>query len=243
MSDLHLEWMGKNRRISFVESLPVTGDVLVLAGDITEYSAFVETMTQFAKKWPHVVHVPGNHEYYRSNKGTINNCASKMMRRFPNYHFLCDSVVEVDGVKFVGSTLWFRETVANFIDRRLMTDYTIIQGFKRNVFDWNRACIKFLNKNVTEGCVVITHHAPSEKSVSVNFKYAKQNALYYCSMEKLMLDRSPKLWIHGHMHDPVFYEIDKTTVISNPRGYEDIHGTGDRKIGLERFVPELIFEV
>lgn len=242
MSDLHLEWMTTKTRSDFIRSLPVTGDVLVLAGDIVTYNCFVECTTMFAEKWPHVLHVPGNHEYYGSNKGTINRNADKVMRRCPNYHFLNEKVVEIDGVKFIGTTLWFPETPMNFMNRSMMTDYRVIQGFKHGVFDWNRTSVQFLKDNMTEGCVTVLHHAPSFASVNPRYKDDKHNSLYVCPIEPLIMERKPKVVFHGHMHDAVFYEIDKTSVRSNPRGYEDPDGI-HTEASIANFVPELIFEV
>ena len=222
MSDLHLEWMEDKRREEFIESLPVVADILVLAGDIVTYSSFVKSMTQFAKKWEHVIHVPGNHEFYGSNRGHINNMAAKVMNRFSNYHYLANDVVEIEGQKFVGSTLWFPENAKTFVAMRQMNDYTSIQGFKKNVFGWNKKCVQFLNENVSERSVVVTHHAPSKKSEHMKYAGDSWSPLYYCELDELIKEKKPVVWFHGHMHDPVNYFIDDTSVLSNPRGYERV---------------------
>jgi len=39
-------------------------------------------------------------------------------------------------------------------------------------------------------------------------------------MEDFILDNENiKVWVHGHMHDPVDYMIGETRVLANPRGY------------------------
>lgn len=70
MSDLHLK-MHADRGSEFVRHLDPTGvDVLVLAGDITmarHYEDLENVFTLLARKYRHILYVPGNHEYYRSS--------------------------------------------------------------------------------------------------------------------------------------------------------------------------------
>lgn len=67
MSDLHMEFQENSRYLKNNE-LPVTGDVLVLAGDIFYLKDKVAPLTKFWKwaseNYRQVLIVPGNHEYY-----------------------------------------------------------------------------------------------------------------------------------------------------------------------------------
>lgn len=67
MSDLHLEFSDNSRWLKHNE-IPVTGDVLVLAGDIFYLKNTVAPLTNFWKwasaNYRQVLIVPGNHEYY-----------------------------------------------------------------------------------------------------------------------------------------------------------------------------------
>ena len=65
--------------------------------------------------------------------------------------------------------------------------------------------------------IVITHHAPSRKSIDTQYVGDPLNAAYVSNLESLMHD--VKLWIHGHIHEEKDYYIGNTRVISNPRGY------------------------
>jgi Icc-related predicted phosphoesterase len=38
----------------------------------------------------------------------------------------------------------------------------------------------------------------------------------------IRLEHQPRLWIHGHTHESFDYEIGKTRVVCNPRGYASI---------------------
>jgi len=35
----------------------------------------------------------------------------------------------------------------------------------------------------------------------------------------MIFDTDLKLWVHGHIHDAVDYELENCRIVSNPRGY------------------------
>jgi Icc-related predicted phosphoesterase len=47
------------------------------------------------------------------------------------------------------------------------------------------------------------------------------SAAYASNLDKLVDASQAKLWIHGHIHRPISYQIGETRVVSNPRGYPD----------------------
>jgi len=71
-------------------------------------------------------------------------------------------------------------------------------------------------KETSRKIVVVTHHAPSYLSRTMQDNFTK----FYCSdLSNAMLDHSPDLWIHGHLHGMVDYTIGNTRVMANARGY------------------------
>jgi Icc-related predicted phosphoesterase len=66
--------------------------------------------------------------------------------------------------------------------------------------------------------VVVTHHAPSRRSVHPRFDGSPLNACFVSDLEHL-LDGRACLWIHGHTHDSFDYVVGGTRVVCNPRGY------------------------
>jgi hypothetical protein len=95
-----------------------------------------------------------------------------------------------------------------------------------------------LELNRDKPFVIITHHGPSFQSVNEKYVHDKtMNGGYASNLDEFVLDHENiKVWVHGHMHDPVDYLIGTTRVLSNPRGYlghEDTSG----------FNPDLTFEV
>lgn len=67
--------------------------------------------------------------------------------------------------------------------------------------------------------VVVTHHAPSPKSIHPRFAGSALNAAFVSDAEWLLRDRRARLWIHGHTHNSFDYEVEGTRVLCNPRGY------------------------
>lgn len=65
--------------------------------------------------------------------------------------------------------------------------------------------------------VVVTHHAPSAKSLTHQKAAAHIDAAYASDLEHLVAQAD--LWIHGHTHVPADYPIGAGRVVSNPRGY------------------------
>jgi Icc-related predicted phosphoesterase len=45
------------------------------------------------------------------------------------------------------------------------------------------------------------------------------NAGFITDLTRLIMQYSPELWIHGHVHDSFDYRIGATRIVANPRGY------------------------
>jgi hypothetical protein len=67
--------------------------------------------------------------------------------------------------------------------------------------------------------VVITHHAPSRKSIHPRFEGSLLNACFVSDAERLLGAARIRLWVHGHTHDTFDYLVKGTRVVCNPRGY------------------------
>jgi predicted phosphodiesterase len=67
--------------------------------------------------------------------------------------------------------------------------------------------------------IVMTHHAPSGRSVPEFRRGDPINAAYASDLEALIERAQPQLWVHGHIHSSSDYRIGSTRVVCNPRGY------------------------
>lgn len=81
--------------------------------------------------------------------------------------------------------------------------------------------------------VVVTHHAPHRYSIPARRQNGLLSACYASDLSDLMLSGHPDLWVHGHVHDPVDYEIGHCRVVSNPRGYPGETGSFEKGLVIE----------
>ncbi len=79
------------------------GDVLVHAGDITEYGEHADIQTfisWFARqRFKHKIFIAGNHDFWAEKNSEQMN----VMAREAGVHYLCDNGVSIEGVHFWGS--------------------------------------------------------------------------------------------------------------------------------------------
>ena len=66
---------------------------------------------------------------------------------------------------------------------------------------------------------MVTHHAPSPRSIHPRFAGSVINACFISDAERLIDGARADLWIHGHTHDSFDYNVNGTRVLCNPRGY------------------------
>lgn len=189
--------------------------------------------------WKRCYMVFGNHEFYH---GDIAVSLKKFQHWLDYYEYnniiLMDNTIETyKDITFIGTTLWTdlnnRNPIVIEAVKHYMYDYKVIANggeLLNPVFTMNECeyaqqfIISGLEEATTKKKVVITHHAPTHKSVNEKY-YSAGNSNYgfFSKLDDIILDYSPNLWIHGHMHDSCDYMVDKTRVVCNPRGYASIN--------------------
>lgn len=221
-SDLHLDCYKDWGAALLTAVKPLKADVAVLAGDITTGkfpTSFRSLFEQLSKQYTYVIAVPGNHEYYGTNEAQVKRSYELAADGLFNVHVLDNQSVKLGGQIFHGGTMWYRYAPGNESYEYWMNDIHQIQNFKPWVYDKQLEFEKMLEQHLDTGDVVISHHMPSYRSVDRAYTGSPLNRFFVCEMEKLILEREPKLWLHGHTHVPCDYNIDKTRVVCNPRGY------------------------
>lgn len=244
LSDLHLEFA------PFI-SPSVDADVVVLAGDT---HPGLRSVRWAAEHWPDrpVVVVPGNHEFYGHTYPTlVRKLEAEAAARSPHVHVLSDCAVEIGGVRFLGTTLWtdfalLADPAAGMAAAQTqMTDFRRIRVEPRyakarptDTVVWHRRSVRWLREALAvpyDGpTVVVTHHAPSGRSVNPLYT-DPVTAAYASHLDQLVAESGAALWVHGHTHYCVDYTIGDTRVLSNQRGYPDEPVDG--------FAAELVVEV
>lgn len=108
MSDLHFEFRENSRYIKH-NGFPVTGDILVLAGDIFYLKDRAAPLGNFwewaSKNYRQVLIVPGNHEYYNYCDVMERGLQWRWMFK-ENVGYYQNQVLRIDDTDFIMSTLW-----------------------------------------------------------------------------------------------------------------------------------------
>lgn len=229
ISDLHQEFGSMD--ISFHSA-----DMVILAGDVHLGTKGIEWIKSTIKSIP-VIYVLGNHEYYKGSYPKILN-SIKGLAMGTNIHVLENNSVIFGDITFHGATL--RTDFALLGDSRLngsicqgkMNDYKMIRrdaSYSKlrsiDTYVMHQASLKWLRASLetssTKKNIVVTHHAPSIKSIPEDFKNDVLSSAYASNLEPLILEYQPHYWIHGHIHQPTKYHVGDTIVLCNPHGYMD----------------------
>ena len=214
-------------------------DAVVVAGDVCEgidaAAAFLRQC--FPAPLP-IVLVPGNHEYYdRTLTDERRNGPAAASSH--NVTLLDDKAAIVQGVRFIGATLWTdfcllgadRQPDSMALAQKRMNDYRCIRRqmdtpdliTPADILQQHRASLAFLQETLAQPfngqTVVVTHHAPHARSIHQRFAGAAINTAYVSDQSELIASRQPAAWIHGHVHNSFDYRLGATRVVCNPRGY------------------------
>jgi hypothetical protein len=214
--------------------LPETdADVLVLAGDIDVGLRGMELAKGWSARIP-VIYVAGNHEYYGEAipKHTARLAAAAEGSRV---FFLENRAVEIEGVRFLGCTLWTdfdlfgarlaamaaaQQVMNDFRKVRVSPEYRRLRP--RDLEALHATSLRWLVARLDESfagpTVVVTHHAPSLRSCKPELRTDQVTAAFASDLEWL-LDGRATLWLHGHTHYCCDYEARGTRVVANQRGY------------------------
>ena len=227
-SDLHLELLRRWPNECLITPAP-DADVLVLVGDIHRGTRAIE---RFAS-WPvPVLYLAGNHEYYDCQWEALRSD----LRRVADgtaVRFLDNDVITLDGVRFLGSTLWTDYELAGI---PLPEAMTAAEGFlldhrriltaagpfrAQHALDEHLRSRAWLARELSVDhaapTVVLTHHAPHPGSIHARFAGSPINGAFISDLTELV--EQADLWLHGHAHDSFDYRVGRCRVVSNPRGY------------------------
>jgi predicted MPP superfamily phosphohydrolase len=244
LSDLHVEFAP-------FDPPKVEADVIVLAGDIhNRLNGLNWLLGAFDEKTP-IIYVLGNHEFYGDKIPELTEDLKQLTAK-TNVHVLENDAVTICDVVFLGATLWsdFGLEGDPFIGATAaktgMTDYRRIRTLPgygklrpadtRRYHEQSKAWLaEEVEKHRGKKVVIVTHHAPSGKSIEERFRGDPLNGAFASNMERFVEECGAKLWVHGHIHFRSDYMIGETRVLANPRGYPDEF--------VKAFDPGLVVEV
>jgi len=236
MSDLHLEgcdWKPK---------APPEFDVLVAAGDIQDPAYLAVEWLQKVSGSKPVIYVPGNHEWYAHRAPMTVEQGIEQLHieaRDTNVHVLMDKAVVIDGVRFLGSTLWTDFAIGGSAEGAMayaavgMNDHRVIYtGSLGNRMspaesrEWHRTSRAWLETEMPKSgegewstTVVVTHHLLHPRSVAEKYRKSPLTPAFASDLSELVEQVCAELWIQLHMHDSFDYVAGETRVVCNPKGY------------------------
>ena len=250
LSDLHFE---SNPHF---QPQPTPGaDVLVLAGDIGSYQKdssltrlkIADFGLQRFADWPClVVFVPGNHEYDGQDFAETHAQLQEVCQRL-GIIWLERSVAVIEGVRFVGCTLWTdfdaltttaaltspvtigqqlkaRDKAFRAANYALKKNHALLAGqpmLAEAVRDFGLQHQAWLRQALSVPylgtTVVVTHFAPSLHSADPRYGVTPGTAGFCNALDDLL--PSAQIWLHGHLHCALDYTRHGCRVVANPLGY------------------------
>lgn len=239
MSDLHLE------RHPDLQPQAASGvDLLVLAGDVGSYQrrSLLPPDPDFGlgrfsplrpgALWPRVLFVPGNHEYDALPFAATHDRLRGVCERL-DITWLERETVEIDGVRFVGTTLWSdfdaiaarqptlqaqlqqRDKALRAADFYLAKNTTLDDAtgaplLAADLRPLGQQCQAWLRSALAEPhagpTVVVTHFAPTLRSADPRYGISPGTAGFCNALDDLL--GVADLWMHGHLHCPFDYRVE-----------------------------------
>lgn len=233
-SDIHLEFSNAGYDHIWQPNPEDRNTILLLAGDIgvgMQARTFVE---ELCKNFHSVLLICGNHEFYGQEYMTVLNGWKNFEENEAdkNFHFLDRDTRIIDGVRFIGDTMW---TSFEHGDQRLMAraeyamnDYGRIKvgdNFLKPAFTFQRHTefINYLEQKLAEPfdgkTVVMTHHSPLNYG-RIKYHGPSYDPFYFACLENRIKEwGKPDLWVHGHAHVSHDTQVGNTRILANPHGY------------------------
>jgi hypothetical protein len=237
LSDLHFEFHRDGGRSFTADLLGDDLDLVLLAGDIAVGPGIPDALAILCEHFSRaaVAYVHGNHEFYGATRGEVVDWTTEAAVASPNLYPLERGVVELGGRRILGATLWFGRSPEAERFKLAMNDFRVIRELERWVYDENQRTIAWLEQELREGDIVMTHHLPSQRSVAPQWEHSPLNRFFVCDLEALIVARRPALWVHGHTHCSMDYPLGGTRIVCNPFGYarHEENGGFDPRLRIE----------
>jgi Icc-related predicted phosphoesterase len=196
VGDIHYAKTAKGKLRDLFVSATSNADVLVLAGDLTEYGSPDEAMVLAEDLRTHmripVIAVLGNHDFESGKPAEVQSALENV-----GVTFLDGSGIEINGVGFAG--------VCGFgggFDRQMLSAWgePLIKAFVQESVDHSLRLEKALTNLTTEKKVVVLHYAPVRGTVK------GENPEIYpflgsSHLESTIDHLGASVVFHGHAHN------------------------------------------
>jgi len=251
LSDLHNEFLRNSKPVenhNWKGFIPETdADIVILAGDIDTGAQGIEWACKESNRLDKpVIYVLGNHEFYHHEYGSLKNKILQFCGG-TNVHCLDCGLYVMDGVRFIGATLWtdyeanvrIPQDLAMYHVGKSLADHYVIKIKSDNAYRKfkpidalaihrveRRWIEEQLAKPFDGKTVVVTHHGPHHVCQHPQYPVSDITSAFHSDLSKLIDENDIDLWIYGHTHTNLNIAISKTRIISNQAGYPGEHVAG-----------------
>lgn len=230
-TDLHLEFR------QWQPSEPLDADVIVLGGDIDIGVRGIE----WAKKhfFQPVIYVAGNHEYYLQPNIQQTNMAMLKAAEGTNVHVLIDDNIVINGVNFVGSTLWsdfnlnqnqvgcmkYASTAMNDYNLiKMQTEHSTSRPFTPvDALAIHQKSLRSIDDKLIQDIpnIVMTHFGVHENCAHPQYHGDLLSGAFSTDLTEFITQNKSKItaWIYGHTHHNKDFAISGIPILTNQRGY------------------------
>lgn len=238
-SDWHIERGVVSGADLLAHGIP-DADVCVAAGDVDLGVRAIELLGRNVAPLMPVIVTPGNHCYRGLHYERTRSEMAAAAAGYSGLHLLDPGTAIVDGVRFIGATLWTDFELAGAsrlqesLDAARPRFHSITTGPVDDQTIWSpedsrrshlveKAYIERALLVPHDGpTVVVTHHAPHPDCMHPRFLLQDRgrSAAYVSDLSSFIDRHRPDMWLHGHTHDSVdIVAYGGTRIVANPRGY------------------------
>jgi hypothetical protein len=240
ISDIHLEY-----RNGYYPFIPKRADNIALLGDIGKpfSKVYHRLINDLSKRFSNVILVAGNHEFFspKRRKLTVSEIRAQIQEiasSYLNVHYLENKSIVIDGVRFLGCTLWtsipfdmwqhVRKKINDYrmcyIDKYEDTNTGVPLSPEHTTF-WHDQSVSWLKEQLnipgymTTPTVILTHHCPYKIGTGdPEFQGTPTQCCYATDLSTLFC-RPIITWAYGHTHYRNDQVVRGVRLVSNPLGY------------------------
>ncbi len=228
LSDLHHEYH-TDEVPPIAES---AADVVILAGDIDVGTAGISwAVAESERLAKPLIYVAGNHEYYHGDIAALDELRAAAAGS-DAVHFLERDAVVIDGVRFLGCTLWTNfgaggdPGAAMARARDFMSDHVLIRNGRKpflpqDALEIHRRSRAWLEERLAqphEGpTVVVTHHGAHPVCQHPGHPVTSITGAFWSDLPDLVAQAD--MWCFGHTHANPDERVGRCRIVANQRGY------------------------
>lgn len=248
-SDWHLNWFDDDRLRQECYSTLVDkcsgkndSEVLFICGDICDnlegaltkqdniQNQFItDVLVDVCGQYQDVYLVLGNHDYWHNTIST----EERLKKIIPvllgsHVHLLSfnETIPLTDNIDLIGGTYWTNLNPEEQLTAMVgMNDYRYIKNFfplnSSETHEKNKEFIREKLKNKDRRYVILTHHCPSNRGITEEYRGSSLNPCFSNNDDDLFTENDNILfWCYGHSHSQKITRVtDNTTLVNNSADY------------------------